>query len=239
MENYFCICTSARSGSFFFMELLTSTGKLQNVDDYLSDIHKQATDYEVLNYWDNIPVNHSKKWGFKVDIRALPHVQRYFSLSEVLASDVKWIWLCRQDKIEQAISFHRADHTGIFHLHDSSDDDTKQLAQVDTEISSDILSKYILLFFFIDSAWDRFFRINKIQPHIVYYEDLAHQSNWQSVIGGVLDYIEVPYILPMNLASGQIKQRSDAMSINYEKCIDVIYESFKDYGYLHHFWGRY
>ena len=236
MRNPFFICTSARSGSFFFMSLLNSAGKTQLVKEHLWHARGLETDEEILSYWMNIEVDLKKIWGTKIDVRDLRTVERYLSIKQISPSSIKWVWLRRRDKINQAISHCRALRTGVWHLYPYDSEETKNLAKSDMEIPVDKLNQFALLYFFVDTVWERFFESNKIEPYILFYEDFIEESEWMPTVASVLDFLEIPYTLPMDVFPSQIKQSPDTVSVNYERFIDYNCDVFKKHKYERHFW---
>ena len=172
------------------MELLTSSEKLQTVFRHLEGAGDVKSDSEMLSFWDNIDVDHKSIWGTKVDIRDLLIVKRYLALKEIPKSEVKWIWLRRRDKVNQAISHCRGLRTGLWHLYGSDSGKKKEWARTDMEIPVEELNQFVIMYFFIDAMWAHFFETCKIEPYTLFYEDFVAECEWGSTVAGVLVFLE-------------------------------------------------
>ena len=234
----FFICTPARAGGTLFMDLLNSSGKLQKVTVYLSGAGELETDEDILSYWENIPVDFGRKWGTKVYVENLHIVERYLFLKKISPSSVKWIWLRRRDKINQAISHYRALRTNVWHIRKGSNQEDKNTANSDIEIPIEELNQFILFYFFVDSAWENFFRINEIKPYTIFYEDFIDKSDWKPTIKGVLDFLEVPSQSDFNVDTNLLKPTPDSTPIIYERFLDYNHNVLSILGCKRHFWAN-
>ena len=232
----FFIATGARSGSFFFMDLLNTSGLVQTVREHLWHARALETDVEIQCYWQNIEVDQQKPWGTKIDVRDIKTVERYLSMQQASPLDLKWVWLRRRDKINQAISHCRMLRTGVQHLFGSDSEDKKAHAKSDMELPVAELNQFALLYFFVDQRWERFFESHKIEPYPLFYEDFIDPSTWESTISGVLDFLEIPHTLPLGVHHKQIKQSPDHVSVNYEKFLDYNCDVYDGHHYDRHFW---
>ena len=236
MRPPFFICTSARSGSFFFMDLLNTSGKVQTVREHLWHAREIQTDEEMQFYWENIEVNQEEPWGTKVDVRDISTVERYLDIEQIAPSDIKWIRLRRRDKINQAISHCRMLRTGVQHLFGSDTDEEKNRAKSDMEIPVEELNQFALLYFFVDATWENFLDKHQITPYTLYYEDFIDESTWEPTIAGVLDFLEITYTLPLGVHHKQIKQSPNKVSVNYERFLDYNHGVYQGHKYERHFW---
>ena len=236
MQHPFFVCTSARSGSFFFMDLLNTSGKVQTVREHLWHARLLKTDEELLSYWKNIKVDLEQRWGTKIDVRDIHTVERYLSIQQASPAEIRWIRLRRRDKINQAISHCRFLRTGVQHLFEGDSEEKKDLAKSDMEIPVEELNRFALLYFFVDSAWENFLDKHQITPYTLYYEDFIDESRWEPTIAGVLDFLEIPYTLPLGVHNKQIKQSHDAVSTNYERFLDYNCGAYNQHKYERHFW---
>ena len=237
IKDPFFISTSARSGSLFFCGLLSSTGKVQEVHEHFRDGRGILSDEDLKSYWMNMGIDLKSTWGTKIDVRDLPMTERFLSIRGI--SDyrsLKWIWLRRRDKINQAISHCKILETGIQRLYLSDSEEKKKLARTDMELSVELMNQFALLYFFVDQVWERFFDEHKIEPYRLFYEDFVDESTWLPTITGVLDFLEISYELPMSVGPSQIKQSANHISVNYDRFLDYNHEIYKGHGYERHFW---
>ena len=239
MRDPFFIAASARSGSHFFMSLLTSTQRVSPLKEYLHDAREGSyTDAEVLSYFEKVSENAvNGEWGTKVDIRELFFVERYLSLRQLPLASVRWIWLRRRDKVKQALSHLTAERTGIWHLYPDDPDELHDRAKVDMELPLQELNIIVALYLLIDDAWQHFFEKEEITPHTIYYEDFIEESTWASLIGPVLKFLQIPYDLPLRIESTQVRQSSDSIPLNYKTF--TTQDIFGKLGYDDKLWDYY
>ena len=239
MHDPFFVSASARSGSHFFMSLLMSTLKVGSLQEHLKKArdYQDCTDADVLLYFEKISKDAiAGEWGTKVDIRELFFVERYLSLRQIPLDSIRWIWLRRRDKIKQAISHLTAVKTGIWHLSTNHSADLKNRARTEIEIPIEQLNKIVSLYFLVDDAWQQFFEKNKIVPHTIYYEDFIEEPTWIPLIKGVLDFLQIPYTLPLDITTSRVKQSSDTIPVSYKAFINQ--DLFKKLGYRDKLWNR-
>ena len=216
----FFLCASMRSGSHFFINLFNSSGKTEKLTTYLSDARGLKTDEELLSYWKNISVNFTKTWGIQIHLHHLPTVARCLSLNKISPASIKWIYLRRKDKIAQAISHYRLSITKILHIWEETSQEKKNRANADIEIPPNKLERLMLFHFFVDTAWENFFRNNQIKPYTLFYEDFIEKSQWTSTIRSVLDFLEIPSDNKLNVDTNHLKMTPKSTSLNYENFLD-------------------
>ena len=239
MRDPFFICTAPRSGCHFFMSLLMSTQKVGRLEEYLSkyqlDEHRDCSDEDVLSCFKRISSHAIEgEWGTKVDIRELSFIKRYLSLKQIPLDSVRWIWLRRRNIVKQAISHIKAADSGIWHIFSNDSADRKDRASVDKEMSIQRLNEIVMLYFLADDAWHRFFEKNNLTPHTIYYEDFIEESTWIPLIKGVLDFLQIPYTLPLDITTSRVKLASDTMPLSYKQFINQ--DLFKKRGYGDELW---
>ena len=216
----FFVCTSMRSGSHFFVNLFNSSKRTEKLMTYLSDARVLKTDEELLFYWNNISVNFTKTWGIQIQLHDLPTVARCLSLNKIPPASIKWIYLRRKDKIAQAISHYRLSKTKILHIWEKTSQEEKNRANADIEIPPNKLERLMLYHFFVDTAWENFFRNNQIKPYTLFYEDFIEKSQWTSTIKSVLDFLEIPSDDKLNVDTNHLKMTPKSTMINYRRFLD-------------------
>ena len=227
------------------MGLIASAGKIQSVRHHvrregLSLFGEPLSDKEFLSLWDNIEVNHEKMWGTKIEPYDLPIVERYLSINHIPITSAKWVWLRRHNKIRQSISYCKTIRGTMSHVYDSDTDRVERMkeARDDTEIPVEDINQSALMLFFMDSIWERFFGVNGIEPYTLFYEDFIDESGWKDMASGVLDFLGVPYTLPLRPTTRQIRTSDDAACPNYKRVLDLNDSIFREYSYDKPFWGK-
>lgn len=239
------------------MSLLMSTQKVGGLGEYLAkyqlDEYRDCSAEDVLSYFKWISRNAvAGEWGTKVDIRELYFVERYLSLKQIPLDSVRWIWLRRRDKIKQAISHVTAAWTDIWHIFQEDSGDRKNKARsevvlgdstipppdLDTrakiEVPTKLLNEIVLLYFLADDRWQQFFEKNNLTPHTIYYEDFIEEFTWAPLIRGVLDFLQIPYTLPLDLTTSRVKVASDTIPLSYKQFINQ--DLFKNHKYRDELW---
>ena len=157
MSNPFFIAAASRSGSNFFMSLLSSTGKLNLWRDMLGKGRrlKDAPDEDVLACMDAVKseVLIDECWGCKVDIRELSFIKRWLAIKRIPINEIKWVWLYRRDKVRQSISHLRGEATNAWHLFEGSPPIEDE---IDIELTD--LNRMVALYSLIDNVWQQFFQ---------------------------------------------------------------------------------
>ena len=91
-----------------------------------------------------------------------------------------------------------------------------------TEVTINIedLYKTALEFYIQHETWSNFFSKHEITPHIIYYEDLIDESGWGMIISSVLDFLKIPYQLPLNISTPLLKQSTGKTPKAYQDIIE-------------------
>lgn len=110
------ICTVARSGSSWLCDLVTSTGMMGYPDEYLLDWPKQClrnglpSSTSLEDYICFLLCERSTPNGVFAIKGSLNELKPYFALFP----DAPCVWLSREDKVAQAVSWCRANDGGIW-----------------------------------------------------------------------------------------------------------------------------
>jgi len=112
-------------------------------------------------------------------------------LDEVFSGVTAHIWLHRRDRLRQAVSYVRAQNSGLW-WRQSSDPDRGIQAEPGRDDSApaadpaDVM-RAVELFRTHDAAWSRYFEARGLRPLRVAYEDLV--ADYERVVGRVLQHI--------------------------------------------------
>ena len=222
--HHYIVCTTHRSGSYFFCETLRATGLLGRPLEYFSPQNEQtycerlgARTYR--EYLDCLieqasavgsvfgaKIIHQDLDGFLDHLRAatagadggLSDAERL----DALFPGVRFIWLTRRHKVRQAVSYARAFQTQAWAWHDQPVGEP----YYDFDLLDSVLSRLALQ----ESGWQEFFSDNGITPLTVVHEDFARSP--EEVTLEVLDFLEVsrPSRL-MTMDAGPMRQ-ADGLS---------------------------
>ncbi|WP_082130303.1 Stf0 family sulfotransferase [Kiloniella spongiae] len=213
----YIICTSPRSGSTLLCKLLAATGKTGNpnshfhvpeIASWVRDYGVCAESYESEQYLLRAIFAGAKKRGIgQSDMFGL-RMQRgsflYFVakmkiLYPGLSSDLKrieaafgntlFIYLTRENKIDQAVSFVKAEQTGLWHL---APDGTELERLSDPQTASydeNEIKRRFDEFSSFDQEWKSWFVNEGIEPLRITYDELS--ADPKSVLSEVLDKLNV------------------------------------------------
>lgn len=232
----FIIATYPRSGSHFLADLLNST-KLVAIRDFLSLIdsnnenlnkYRDESGYSLVlpifkRHYEKLR-SISKYWG------VFMHADQVFILDRMMSigidpCEIKWIWLVRRNKIAQALSNIKAIETGVYYVPKEHN-----LPKEDITISESDLYKYAVRSFFADQIWETFFGRYGITPYKIYYEDFIDKSRWDMTVAGILDFLGIPYNLPLNVCDSSHKQSSKKKPKPYRCIVNwLAHPSFRKY----------
>ena len=225
----FFICTTPRTGSHLLMSLLNSTGYCGKIEELLArwqwekytnfpySERYDVPDGAICEFFRNIIKQKGSKagvFGGKIHIHELPVVQRYMELQGITIADVKWIWLQRNDKIRQAISYLKAQQIHQFGLLEG-----KSRANEDgIQISLAKVRDTFVQFHVAELKWQDFFESNAICPIHVTYEDLA-QNDYEVFIHLLLRGLNIAHELPLKVSTPYRKQSTDFNEALYQQFI--------------------
>lgn len=120
--------------------------------------------------------------------------------------DLRWVYLKRQDKIAQAVSTWRAAKTGRWH----SPDPVSENNQPEYDYFG--IFRYYFTILVEEHLWDDYFQRLKLQPAIIYYEDLIHDT--RNTVMQLMDYIQgqnkiIKNLDELNLSTPLSKMRDE------------------------------
>ena len=227
-----------RSGTNFLRDLLNSTQLVSSREftgilgrTVLNDLKDEAGSSVVLplfrRCYEELK-SRSERWGVFLHADQVFVLDRLFSAG-VDPHEMKWIWLTRRDKIAQALSYIRARETKVFYV--AKDKPLRKEANdVKVSVSVSDLHRYAIRAFFSDQMWETFFNMYGLTPYKVYYEDFIDKSVWDTTIAGILDFLSVPYELPLNICESSLKQAQEEKPQAYKEIVGFLaHKSFQKY----------
>ena len=231
----FFLLAASRTGSHFFMSLLNSTEHVGRLEEFLHP-HRHCfanySDREVMDVFEEIHTEATAEnrsvtghWGSKVDLYDLHMVERYFNLMQIPLKTAKWIWLKRRDKIKQAISKFKTVQKDVTHLqtYHASETEINDMRNFNPAIEVGELRMQVLEYFMTDSLMEAFAKKHKINPYIIYYEDILCDSSWQSLVKDVFQFLEVPIIEEYEVRTDRIKLSSDNTLERHRSLIEAFH----------------
>ncbi len=200
----YVISSSARSGSNMLQRALWRTNRAGAPEEYLTP--KYVADF--AGRWGDLGGASSEQ----VDVeRYIGHLFRHRTspngvfgvklhgdhLSQrllagydlhVLLRHPRYIWLRRRDRVRQAISYMLAEHTGVW-IRDGKWLADKEPNPTPARYDADLIGKYIRALDREEMVWSDYFVTYSVEPHEIYYEDLAEE--FQETMRLCLEYLDV------------------------------------------------
>ena len=216
---HFVLLGPPRSGNHFIKGLLANTGKVRFA------IRADIT----FEMQDKINIEKLKQLERGKPMGLLPVHPTRRNLSVMLPDlfrkqgyKPKFIWLVRRDKFEQATSWIRAKKTDVYSIHPKSNEQKRKLNQSKIDISKQDLHRYMAHCFFGDQAAETFFIEHSITPYKIFYEDFLDEMYLERNIAKLLDFLSIPYDLPLSLKTNLEIQRTKSSAELYPDLIKQI-----------------
>ena len=215
----FVIIGSPRVGNHFIKALLSNTRKVQLINrELIMNEDKSGVDINKI-----MKIRRNKPLG----IALLHPTHRNFSLMlpnifKQQGFYPKVIWLSRRDILEQAISWKRARTTNVFFIDYKSTQEQRKLNESEIDISEKDLLYYVLLSVFGDKAIESFCIEHQIVPYKIFYEDFLDELIQERHVAKILDFLSVPYKLPLTISCKKEKQRRKSSAELYPALIKQI-----------------
>jgi trehalose 2-sulfotransferase len=234
-QRCYAICTNPRSGSWLLSDGLAATLVAGNPREWFNVLEERnqkrqwrslrSQKISYCDYLQHIITNSSTSngvCGIKLHYYQLPRLMHKLQMingngnlnqSELLSSAfprLGYIWLTRQDKARQAISFYRACQTNewwklkgcaINHLPDRTFEvsfDPVAIAAIEQTLTGH------------DLHWQRFFRQSGVTPLTLNYEDLT--ANYYDTVIKILSWLGIANIPAISIRPTRFQRQSDFTS---------------------------
>lgn len=216
------IAALTRSGSHLFMELMKAVGV------NIHGLRPEATvpNQKLLSRIEKITQHGNGMIIREADFAA---IIKYSKLRP--PADIKWVWLRRGNKLDQALSLLRVKHlrhqAPDFARHDALKlTDPPEKHELHKKIICfDRLELYRHFCFYQiwDDTWAGFFKHYKIRPYELFYEDFENSENWETTIRGVVDYLEIEYTFPFDFSDiKRMKQGIAEKPVSYHEILSEV-----------------
>lgn len=214
--NY-VICTTPRTRSTVLCDLLISS----DVAGYPREYHEEHESLKGLDitepatYHNYVSVSTSPNdaCGIQVMYEKKHIVEKFIDFKKV-----KCIWLRRENKIKQAISLMKAIKRNCFY---ETDETRKNDGLNQIKITHDEIVYKTFELIAEDKSWGHYFQENQIRPLIIWYKDLATETQQRECLKKVLDFLEI-YDIPNEPKVWAIRQDTEFD----KKCYDEIIGNF-------------
>lgn len=208
----YIICATPRSGSTLLCDLLTETGIAGNPDsffrresilwwaDYLNvPVFDWETEYqfdlEYLSAVKEYGTNETSIFGMRLMWESVADLsKRLEAFFPDLPSDSArfkfafgkplYFHLSREDKIAQAISYHKAEQSGLWHIYSDGSERERLKPGEEPAYDAGALSQLVTSLEEHDASWVSWFAQQEIQPIYITYETLAMKP--QTILASTL-----------------------------------------------------
>jgi LPS sulfotransferase NodH len=234
----YVICTAPRAGSTLLTEFLTGTNIAGKPAEYF-DIHDHNEKYWTQKlgiqhdseYFDRVvdtATTSNGVFGVKLLWHQSPAIIAKLahslhresggddSLHHLLRQklgDVRYIWLRRQNKVAQAISYYRASRTGLWR---SSDARTEQRARADVELPFNyaLIDQNLRLVNEFDLRWHDYFHRHRLKALMIFYEHFA--VNAEQTIQKINEFLGISHG-GIVIRPPRLERQSDQRSLEWEQ----------------------
>ncbi len=190
VKKHFIVASVPRSGSTLLCRGLWSTKLAGAPKEYFNRVHiadfYKRWQFQNLEQYCQLLKQHRTSpngvFGIKSHIRQLQDIAQHIDIFRELP-DAKFIYVYREDKMRQAVSFEYGRQTGRW----SSDDQGVDNAQYNPQGIMECLQEVVAA----EQGWSQFFDTHKIEPIRVAYESLA--ANYAGTIRDLLSYLEIEF----------------------------------------------
>lgn len=235
----YIICCTPRSGSWLLSETLEGTGIAGRPKEYFMREHEQiwSQRWGVSHYPDYLTrvleagTTPNGVFGVKAHwyqfadvpakLRQLPGYKAVATPDALaqLLPNLRYIWLTRQDKVRQAISYAQALQTKAWWKIDGPIDKTTCIPPIIEEpnappktaqFDATEIGRLLKLLKAHDAAWERYFVREGITPLVIAYEDLAEA--YESTIRRILRHLNISTPERLVLSEPRLKKQADSQS---------------------------
>jgi LPS sulfotransferase NodH len=236
----YIICTAPRTGSTMLAEALASTTVAGRPKEYF-DIHDYNEKFWIRKLGIGSDAEYFQKvieaattpngvFGIKVLCHQAPVV-----LAKLLASragatassdnpslhnlldqrlgGVHYIWLRRQNKLAQAISYYRASRTGLWRSIDTRNE-IREVADHNLPFEYAVIDQYLSAVNQFDLQWQAYFRQNRLKILMIYYESFV--GAYESTVHAVLDFLGIKSDR-IQISQPRLTQQADERSLEWEQ----------------------
>ncbi len=226
----YVICCVQRTGSWLLAHTLADTGYAGRPSDYFDDAEREDHAREwgvpagdlaayVGAVWDQATtpdgvLGSKLMWNdfdwLRSSLRPPAGSDAGLAFMRMAFPDAQFVWLRRQDKVRQGISWWRAAVTGQWGRRPGQQagrppPDVEQMVQLVRFAEQ------------CEDGWRQWFAATGIRPCEVLYEDLA--TDRLTVVNAVLEFLRLPHLDAGDLPPVRYRQQADSLTERYEHVV--------------------
>ena len=226
----YLLCATPRTGSYLLADLLCQTGRAGRPTEYFSSGYQQhwAKRWGTTTYVDylrrvlDVGTDRNGVFGAKAHPRQLRNFAQQETVTsagtnvELRAALERWlpapryVWLRRDDKLRQAISWAKSMQTNVWWDTQVAPAPFDEPAPDGLRFDVEFLMGALVRMRREERMWERFFAENDIAAYTVWYEDLAIDP--RKVLEGVVDFLGLPNLGTATPVTPSLRRQSDETS---------------------------
>jgi len=222
----YVIASVQRSGTHLLCSILRSTGIAGSPEEYFlskpgetwekrwSTPSREAYVQHILrqNTAANGVFGAVVMWSyFEPMLQMLQEIPAYKNLNgaQLLAavlSTPKYIWMRRQNHVEQAVSWAIASQTGIWAQTGEEKLQPRAVPKFDFKVIDEWCNRIAAH----EAGWENYFRGNQIEPLVLFYEDVV--ASHRTAAERVLEFLQLPIPSAMEIPSPTVEKQATRIS---------------------------
>lgn len=143
-------------------------------------------------------------FGVKLHFRRFEQALRGLPQMLDMLAPVSWIYIVRQDTVAQAVSLAKGLQTGVF----TSWRQGKMQQMPSVTYDQSLIARSLERLEAQNESWRRWFEANNIEPHMVYYEQLAADNS--GTLSRVIEFLGVQNDEPDRVIPRTIERQGDS-----------------------------
>jgi len=129
--------------------------------------------------------------------------------------DLRYVFLTRRDKVEQAVSYDKAHRMNIWHVVSPDAHPPRETPAEVPSFDFDQIDRWVTRFTEDESSWRRYFERVGIKPFEVVYEDFL--KAYDRTVLAILGYLKVPIPEGLKIAPPRLKKLADQVSAEWAR----------------------
>lgn len=235
----YMICAAPRTGSTLLAQALGHTGRAGRPNEFF-DIYEQNDQFwrqslsigSDAEYFDKVvgsTTTPNGVFGLKLlwhqwpallaKLRAAPDLASLVAtasphdlLQAKLGTVPRYLWIRREDKLAQAISYYRASRSGLWRSTDKQRPGMKADSAIDFDF--DLVIQYLRTVNDFDLRWEEYFRKNKLKVLMITYENFI--TAYEATVMSAMEFLGLPRD-GVTLPPPRLQRQADARSLDWRR----------------------
>lgn len=225
------VCATTRSGSSLLCESLRNTGLAGNPEEFFhkDDEPGWFEHFGVTTFEEYLPALFAQTstpngvFGTKAtmgggyfrhlvkNLQTLPQAGEEMSVPELVQAafpDLRYIWIARRNKVQQAVSWWKAIQTNRWAQTRADSPPAGQELEFKFEAIDHLVQEIVRR----EASWQEYFTACGVTPYVVVYEDFV--GTYEDTARAILGFLAIP--VPNDLVFGERRLQKQADSLSEE-----------------------